>query len=152
MRTEGNFLNIEKAKPEYSEWFNEVIKREFPYTEFTAEKIEEKINNPKYLLLVARQHNILTGFCELEFFEGKKEARLNCVFVEEAWRDQRIATMLIRQAVNKCKHRKLERIFLLVKMENEGAKHLYDETGFSFEKMHDKEIEGSQVEVWSQGV
>jgi ribosomal protein S18 acetylase RimI-like enzyme len=145
-------LNIEIAKPDCVDWLNEMIGREFPYTAFTPKHIEERINNPKYIVLIAKQENILTGFAELELFLEKKEARLNAVFVDEPWRGQRIATHLLEQAINQCKHKKVQRLFLLVKTDNFGAKHMYEEMGFTFEKMHDKIIDDSEVEVWAMAV
>jgi N-acetylglutamate synthase-like GNAT family acetyltransferase len=145
-------MNIQKASLNETEWLNDAIKREFPYTAFSPEHIEERINNPKHLILVAKQGNILTGFAELEIFPEKKEARLNAVFVEEAWRDQKIGTKLVKQSINECKHKKIRKIFLLVKESNLGAKHLYAECGFAFEKNHDKIIEGEQIEQWEQKV
>jgi ribosomal protein S18 acetylase RimI-like enzyme len=145
-------LKIEKAKTDSSEWLDEVIKREFPYTEFNPDKIASKITDPKYLILVAKQENILTGFIELELFSENKEARLNAVFVESCWRGQKIGTRLVRQAINECKHKRIQRLFLLVKISNNAGKGLYKKVGLKFEKLHDKIIEGSQVEVWSMPV
>ncbi|MEI7961164.1 MAG: GNAT family N-acetyltransferase [archaeon] len=145
-------MNIENAKPANVEWLNEVIQEEFPYTKFTMEKVASKINNPKYLILIARQENIMTGFCETEFVTEKKEARLNAIYVEESWRDQGIAKRMLAQIVNECKHRKITRLFLLVKESNTDAKALYEKTGFKFEKIHNKIIEGEKVEIWAQEV
>jgi len=146
------FLKIEKAKAEYSNWLDETIKKEFPYTEFTPNKIASRITDPHFLILVAKQVNILTGFIELELFLETKEARLNAVFVESSWRGQHIGTRLVQQAINECKHKRIQRLFLLVKVENEAGKALYKKNGLKFEKLHDKIIEGSQVEVWSMPV
>ena len=145
-------MNITRATPGDAEWLDEKIREEFPYTEFTPKKIMDRINNPKYLVLIAKQVNILTGFIEIELFIEDDEARLNAIFVEDAWRGQQIATSLIEQAINECKHKKLQRIFLIVKENNEGAKELYKKTGFEYEGPHDKEIEGSKIEIWSQGI
>lgn len=145
-------MNIENAKPEDASWLDEAIREQFPYTSFTPQHIIERINDPKYLVLVAKQVNIFTGFAELEFFLEKKEARLNAIYVEEAWRDQGIAIMLIEKVINTCKHKRIQRLFLLVKKNNEAAKGLYKKTGFTFEGMHDKVIDGSEVEVWAKSV
>ena len=143
-------MNIEKAKPSEAEWLDEIIRREFPYTEFNPEKIIDRINNPNYSILIVRQTNIMVGFLDLEFFTDKAEARMNAVYIEDAWRGKRLATALIEQAINECRHKKITRLFLLVKKDNEGAKQLYLDTGFAYEKMHDKIIEGNEVEVWAQ--
>lgn len=143
-------MNIEPARPKHAEWLNETIKDEFPYTKFTPENILSRINDPNFLILIARQENIMTGFAEMQGFPEKNEARLNAIYVEEAWRDQGIAKALIARITAEAKRRKLVRIFLLVKETNEDAKALYERTGFKFEKMHDKKIEGTQVEVWAK--
>lgn len=141
-------VNIEKATENETDWLDEIIKREFPYTTFTPKKIEERLDNPKYSILIAKQGNILTGFIEIEWFLEKKEARLNCIYVEDGFRDQGIGQSLVEQAVNECKHRKVQYLFLLVKTENAGAKHIYEKKGLKFEKMHNKIIDNSKVEVW----
>ena len=92
----------------------------------------------------------MTGFSEIEFFFEKSEARLNAIYVEESWRDQGIAKRMIAKLINECKHKKINRLFLLVKVKNEDAKALYERTGFTFEKMHEKEIQGDKVEEWAQ--
>jgi len=145
-------LKVEKAKVIDAEWLDEVIKKEFPYTEFTPQKIASRITDPHFLVLIAKQANILTGFIELELFPDTKEARLNAVFVEGSWRGQKIGTRLVRQAINECKHKRIQRLFLLVKIGNTAGKGLYKKVGLKFEKLHDKIIEGSQVEVWGMPV
>ncbi len=145
-------MNVTKATPSCADWLNEMIKREFPYTTFTPKHIEERISDPKYIIFVAKQANILTGFAEMELFLEKHEARLNAVFVEESWRDQKIGTLLVEKSINECKHKKIQRLFLLVKADNKGAKHLYEEVGFKFIAMHDKIIDDSEVEVWDMKV
>jgi ribosomal protein S18 acetylase RimI-like enzyme len=145
-------MNITRARPEDADWLDEQIREEFPYTEFTPKNIVERINNPKYIVIVARQENIITGFAEIELFIEDSEARLNAIFVDDAWRGQQIATELIQKAINECKHKKLQRLFLLVKENNVGAKELYKKTGFEYEGPHDKIIQGSKIEIWSQGI
>lgn len=145
-------MNITLANEKDVEWLNEVIRIEFPYTEFNEKKITEKINNPNFCILVARQGNIQIGFCETELFTQKQEARLNAIFVEDAWRDQGIGKTLIEYTINQCKHKRIQKIFLLVKKENVGAKTLYKKTNFDFIKMHDKKIDDSDIEVWEQKI
>jgi len=110
------------------------------------------MNDSKYLVLVARQANILTGFAELEFFLDKKEVRLNAIYVDDAWRGQKIATKIVKRILDECGRMQYERLFLLVRESNSGAKELYEKNGFIFEKMHDKKIGGEKIEVWSQKI
>jgi len=145
-------VNITLAKKEDVEWIDEIVKVEFPYIEFTKGKIAQKINDPNFNIIIARQANIQVGFCETEFFLLKKEARLNAIFVEDAWRDQGIGKALIAQTINDCKHKKIQRLFLLVKEENIDAKELYKKTKFKFVGMHDKLIDESNIEIWEQKI
>ena len=145
-------MNITLAKKEDVAWIDEIIKIEFPYIEFNKKRIIEKINDSNFNILIARQGNIQVGFCETELFIEKKEARLNAIFVEDAWRDQGIAKALISQTINDCKHKKIQRIFLLVKEENINAKAVYEKTNFKFVGMHDKIIDESNIEVWEQKI
>ena len=145
-------MNIERAKITYADWINEVIQREFPYTAFTPQHIEERITNPKYSVLVMRQENINVGFTETEWFAEVKKARLNCVYVEEAWRGQGFGRRLTEQAINDCKHTRVDYLYLLVRSDNFGAKHMYKELGFDYAKMHDKIIDGNEVEVWDLNI
>jgi len=144
----GIIVEIEKARKEDADWIDEKIKIEFPYTDFTPKKIIERMNNQKYLVLIARQENILTGFADVEFFLEKKEARLNAIYIDDAWRGQKIATKIVKHIEQECEKMRLERLFLLVRTSNEGAKELYKKSGFSFEKIHDKIIDGEKIEVW----
>lgn len=145
-------MNIIQAKKEDAEWLDEVIKIEFPYTEFSKNKIAGKITDSNFDILLAKQGNIQVGFCESELFLLKKEARLNAIFVEDAWRDQGIAKAMIAQTINDCKHKRIQKLFLLVKEENIAAKKLYEKTGFKFVGMHDRKIDDSNIEVWEQKI
>jgi ribosomal protein S18 acetylase RimI-like enzyme len=123
----------------------------FPYTNLDKEKILAKLKNSNFFLLKHHQKNIVTSFAELEFFPEIGEARLNAIFVEEAWRGQRIATKLLHKCIHEAKRKKkIHRIFLLVKKSNKPAKELYKKNGFKFEKIHEKIIEGEEVEVWAR--
>jgi ribosomal protein S18 acetylase RimI-like enzyme len=129
-------------------WIDNVIKNEFPYTEFSESDISSKLNNSNFCLWCAYKGNIPLGFVEGQFFEETKECRLNAVFVEDSFREKGIGTALVKKIVRECMKRNVPRMFLLVKKENAVAKKLYEKSGFVFEKIHDKIIEGSEVEVW----
>lgn len=129
----------------------EIIDYAFPYITFTKEKLEEKIKSKNFYLIKYHQNNILTGFLELEFLEDNI-ARLNAIYIEEAWRGQGFANKLVKAAVHECKRIRIHKIFLLVKKENEGAKHLYKKRKFKFKEMREKELDGSKVEVWERHI
>ena len=139
-------MNYDKATGNDVPVLDEIIKKEFPYTTYNSEKISGKLNDDKYFIVKAHQKNIFVGFTEAEFFDN--EARLNAVYVEEAWRGQKIALHLIRKIIHECKRRRVHRIFLLVKERNFAAKCLYEKSGFVFERIYEKEIDESVVEMW----
>lgn len=145
-----SFFKIKKLKKEDIPQVKEWIDSFFPYTNFSNETISEKIKDENFILLKHHQKNIITGFAELQFL--KKKARLNALFVEEAWRGQGIGSKLMSKIIHHCKRKRLHKLFLLVKKSNAEAKTFYKKMGFEFEKMHDKELDGSKVEVWSMKI
>ncbi len=144
----GDFLKIEKVTLKDAKVINEVINEYFPYTFFTVEDISDKIGEENFFIIKAHQRNIFLGFAEVEFFKEKNEARLNAIFVESAWRGQKVATKIVKKIIHECKRKRIHRLFLLVKESNLAAKKLYKNAGFEFEKIHNKIIEGSKIEVW----
>jgi ribosomal protein S18 acetylase RimI-like enzyme len=140
-------LEIKSAADEDVAIIDEIIRRQFPYTKIPQERISKKIKDKNFLIFAAYQENIFMGFAEFELLG--EEARLNGIYVEEAWRGQKVATKLVKRALHECNKKHFRKVFLLVKETNEGAKKLYQKTGFRFEKMHDREIDGSKVEIWS---
>jgi ribosomal protein S18 acetylase RimI-like enzyme len=139
-------MNYTQASQKDVPILEEIIKREFPYTDYDAKKISSKLFDDKYFIITARQKNIFVGFAEAEFFEN--EARLNAIYIEDAWRGQKISKKLIHKIIHECKRRRVHRIFLLVRKQNLAAKGLYEKTGFIFEKIYEKEIHDSIIEVW----
>lgn len=145
-------MDIKKATQNQSDWITDIIGKEFPYTKFTPEKISSKISNPKYIILIAAQKNAPMGFCEMEIILEKSKARLNAIYVEEKNRRKGIAKKMISKIEKECKKKQIQTLFLLVKTTNEKAKALYQKTGFKFEKMHEKIIEGEKIEIWSKNI
>jgi ribosomal protein S18 acetylase RimI-like enzyme len=125
-----------------------IINIEFPYTKFDEDSIIKKINSENFFLIKNHRNNILVGFLELEFFD--KNARLNAVFVGDVFRRQGIAKGLLKKAFKECKKRKIKKIFLLVKKDNFVAKNFYENNGFVFSRIHDKEIDCCEVEVFER--
>lgn len=126
-----------------------IIDNIFPYTDFNEESILKKIRSKNFLLLKIVEKNFLKGFCEVEFFFKKKEARLNAIFVVDSFRKKGIATFLLKKIIIDVKKKDLENFFLLVKKDNFVAKKLYSKVGFCFEKDYFKKIDNSLVEIWS---
>ena len=129
---------------------SELLQGEFPYIDLSEKKICNKLSDKNFFLTKCHQKNIIIGFAELEYLD--KRARLNAIFVEEAFRGQGIATKLIHHLIHEAKRKRIHTIFLLVKEKNFPAKELYIKNGFDYIKMHDKDLDGSKVEVWEKHI
>lgn len=128
-------------------WIKKVIGEEFPYTIFSEQDISEKISDDSFFVWVAYLNNIPLGFVEAEFFDDFS-CRLNAVWVENSFRCQKIGTKLVKKVIRECMKRNTIKLFLLVKEKNTIAKELYKNLGFVFDRVHDKIIDDSKVEVW----
>ncbi len=143
---------IKKASEKQVFYIDNIIRSEFPYTGFSVHDINHKLGDDNYLILVAFEKSTPIGFIEVQFFSNDSIARLSAVFVEEKHRKKGIANALAKKAILDCKKKGINHIFLLVKEENKVAKKFYSKINFAFEKMHEKVIEGSSVEVWSRTI
>lgn len=144
----GDFLfKFIPAKESDSSWLNDVIKNQFPYTVFCEHDISQKISDNSFFIWVSYLNNIPLGFVEAEFLENSS-CRLNAVWVEDSFRRQKIGSTLVKKVIRECMKRNYEKLFLLVKEENFGAKELYKSMGFVFDSMHEKILDNSSVEVW----
>ena len=141
---------VTKVKDEDCADLSDLLQGEFPYIDLSHKKICNKLLDENFFLIKCHQKNIVLGFAELEFLE--KRARLNAIFVEEAFRGQGIATKLIRHLIHEAKRKRTHIIFLLVKERNFPAKELYIKNGFDYVKMHNKELDGSKIEVWEKHI
>ena len=143
------YLVNKVAKKDCAE-LSEMLQSEFSYIDLSKEKILSKVDDENFFLIKCHQKNIILGFAELEFLENK--ARLNAIFVEEAFRGQGIATKLLHSVFHEVKRRRIHTLFLLVKEGNFPAKELYIKNDFDYIKMHNKDLDGSKVEVWEKHV
>ncbi len=145
-------MRILKASQKDVEWIDRIIKKEFPYTNFTPKKISEKISTKDYLIIVAKQGKDTIGFAEAQYFFDEKKARLNGIFVLQEHRKTRVGKKMANYLVKKAKENEINEFFLLVKKENDAAKKLYESIGMAFDKIHNKQIEESVVEVWRKDI
>jgi len=143
------YLVNKVAKKDCAE-LSEMLQSEFSYIDLSKEKILSKVDDENFFLIKCHQKNIILGFAELEFLENK--ARLNAIFVEEAFRGQGVAKKLLHKIFHEAKRRRYHTVFLLVKESNFAAKELYIKNGFDYVKMHNKELDGSKVEVWEKQI
>ena len=141
---------VTKVKKEDCSDLSEMLQDEFSYIDLSEKTIGEKLSDDNFFLIKCHQKNIILGFAEAQFFENT--ARMNSVFVEEAFRGQGIATKLLHALFHECKRRRIHKMFLLVKERNFAAKELYIKNGFEYVRSHNKEIDGSKVEVWETNI
>lgn len=145
-------MRISKANQEDVDWINSIIKKEFPYTHLTPKKISEKISSKDYLIILTKQDKNKIGFAEIQYLFNGKKARLNGIFVLQEHRNKGIGKKMIKHLIRKLKKNKINELFLLVKKENEIAKKLYKSIDMIFDRIHDKKIEGSTIEVWKKNI
>lgn len=137
-----------QVKPVEEKDFQEIvalIKREFPYFQASPEKVKERVANRRIFVLKAVEKNVLLGFVEAEFLE-KGIARINGLTVKPEHRKEGVATALLEEMLKQLKEKGVERIMLLVKQSNEEAKKLYQQKGFQFIGLYQREIDGTVVE------
>ncbi|MEK6958715.1 MAG: GNAT family N-acetyltransferase [archaeon] len=145
-------MEIKKATISDAPVLQGIIKREFSYTKFSPQTIVEKLVDERFLIIKTVDKKEFVGFAELDLLNDPAklgQARLNAVYVSDKFRKKGVATKLVKKLLSLAKKKKLKKVFLLVRFDNELAKGLYLKCGFLFEKIHDKIIEGKEVEVWS---
>ena len=96
----------------------------------TIEQIKKGIEKKTTIVLGAYQEQKLLGFIELVFFE--QTAKINRLFVEPQFRNHRIGTQLMNQALTLIQTKAINHVDLTVVKENLQAKKFYER--FSFEE------------------
>lgn len=96
----------------------------------TIKQIKKGIETNTTIILGAYQEQKLLGFIELVFFE--QTARINRLFVEPQFRNHRIGTQLMNQALTLVQTKAINHVDLTVVKENHQAKKFYE--SFSFEE------------------
>ena len=71
------------------------------------------------------------GFCAVERKFDLGWATCDGLYVEELWRNKKVATYLMQSALDKTKHDGLDSLDLRVSMKNKAAQKLYKKLGFS---------------------
>ena len=74
----------------------------------------------------------------ISFSLATEEADIDMVFTSESYRRQGLAKELIDKAISFLKERKIKRVFLEVREQNEKAIALYNKCGFSFVSVRKK--------------
>ncbi|MCX6799319.1 MAG: GNAT family N-acetyltransferase [Candidatus Diapherotrites archaeon] len=122
-----------------------LIKKEFPYFQVGLEKIRERITSGRIMALKAVEKNALLGFIEAEFLE-EGIARINSLTVKPEHRKEGVATGLLEEMLKQLELKGIERVLLLVKQSNNEAKKIYQQKGFQFVGLYQREIDGAVVE------
>ena len=122
-----------------------LIKKEFPYLQISAEKIKERIESKKVFVLKATEKKKLLGFIEAEILEDEI-ARINGLTVKPEYREKGVAAAMLERMTSFLKEKGIKRVMLLVKQTNEEAKRLYEQKGFRFIGLYQREIDQSVVE------
>ena len=124
-----------------------LIAEEFSYTKFNAEKLSQRMKKPGIFVFKKTENKKLIGFIEFEIIGPV--AMLNALSVKKEFRKQGHGKELLDFAIQFLEEIPVKKINLLVKKNNQIAKKLYKSAGFSFEKMHGKKIDNTEIEIWS---
>ena len=99
---------------------------------YKVEEFYEKlINNDDKRILVARDNDIILGYV----YGFNKVAQLDALFVKEQYRGNGIARSLIREFINWARGKEVAYVELSVCKDNANAISLYENEGFSIDKI-----------------
>lgn len=128
-----------------------LLLKEFSYLKWENTSIEERLNNPSLKMFKLTDGKNFLGFIELEFLD-ELTAQINGIAIKENARKKGYATKLIDFALNFLELTGIEEVNLLVKESNKPAKKIYESKGFYLKEIHNKEIQGEKIEVYSKEI
>lgn len=126
-----------------------MIKREFPGVNFTETDLLHKIESEIFHIFKAEDKSYLAGFVEVEMI-ADDVARINALAIDSKQKGKQVGRDLLKYAIDFLQKKGVERITILVLENNEAAKNLYQEMGFSFISLyqHDNQtIEELELEL-----
>lgn len=127
-----------------------IVKKEFPYKQFEAEKFHERVLQPNVFVFKATEAKELAGFIDIEFLD-EQTGRITALSVLEKFRGKKIGKKLVEFAIDFFKKQACNRIVLLVTKENETAKKIYSKAGFKktadLGKIGEKEAEEMELNL-----
>lgn len=141
-------MSIEIASAEDAEQLEKIISADFPYKMLTREKISERMKRPGTTVFKSTVEGRVIGFAEVEIRGSGGMFMAISVLPEERGKGR--ARELLESAMAHMASHGVKKAFLLVKKTNKRAKKIYANAGFSFTKMHEKDIEGEKIEVWEK--
>ena len=140
-------MTIQPAADTDLELISSLIRKEFPYTEATLDKLRQRLAGKKLFLFKQVEGGQLIGFIEVEALNMAR-ARINGLVVREGFRGKGNAHALLQFAMDFIKQQGFKEITLLVRQSNEAAKKLYGEHGFAFLRPHAVKLVDEPVEEW----
>jgi len=144
-------MTIVPAEDQDLELISALIKKEFPYTQATPEKLRERLGKQRLFLFKQAEGKELVGFIEVEALNMAR-ARINGLVVREEFRGKGNARALVKFAMDFIKKQGFKEITLLVRKSNEAAKKLYGDYGFRFLRPHAAKLVDEPTEEWYLGL
>ncbi len=141
-------MGIKKAEPKDAKELDAIISRDFAYKKLSKEKIEERMKRPEIAVFKKISGKEMAGFVETELMG--EIGMINAISVKEKFRKKGFGKELLGHAAQALMENGASVARLLVKTENEKAKKLYRACGFEHTGMHERRIEGSEVEIWEK--
>lgn len=120
-------LEIMEMEPEHVNAVFAISEAAFPLP-WAKEELIREIINPRALNLVALHDGIVCGY--IQCWYTYEDADILNVAVDEPYKRQGIAHMLLRKLITMLKEKKVQNIFLEVRVSNLPAQMLYKSLGF----------------------
>ncbi len=121
----------------------------FPYIEADFASVLDRLHDENFTFLKFHYQEQLLGYIEFEALEERPSVvRLNGIAVRKDAQGQGIGKNLMLAGMHAVREKGFDKIFLLVEKENDRAKKLYTELGFTFLQAHEHLIAGKEAEEW----
>ncbi|MBN1940802.1 MAG: GNAT family N-acetyltransferase [Candidatus Diapherotrites archaeon] len=124
-----------------------MIKREFAYSKITEKKFLEKLESKSKRVFKAVEDKKIIGFVELRKLDFQT-ARISGFTIAPKFRGKGFGKKMLEFAIDFLRKKKIKRVTLLVRQDNEKAKKLYTKMGFGFMGLWKNKIGGHVAEEW----
>lgn len=138
-------MKIVKADKEDVNEILLLLQKEFTYVKADSVIFLKRLENENIFIYKIIENSKFLGFIDMQILENGI-ARINGVAIIDKARGKRLGKELLEFGIQFLKNKGIERIKLLVKENNETAKKLYKDAGFSFVDLHHENIDGSVIE------
>ncbi|MFH1239600.1 MAG: GNAT family N-acetyltransferase [Candidatus Diapherotrites archaeon] len=138
-------MKILKAEKEDVNDIFPLLTKEFSYVKVDYAILLKRLDDENIFIYKITENSKFAGFIDMQILE-KGIARINGLAIVDDARGKHLGKTLLEFGIDFLKKRGIESIKLLVKENNETARKLYKDAGFSFIGLHHENIEGAVIE------